>query len=436
MLDPNVPLPSFDEQTIAAERQRKLADFLRQRANTTAMPQGNLVSGRYVRPSFTQYLGPLLDKLNAGTADRQATEAEIGLNKAQTTAANQWRAAMPQETPAVPREEDIMGNTMVQQQEAQPVTRDAILKYTMAGLNNPKTAKEAVLVNQSLMSDLTRKEDQAFRDLEARKAEVFRANESALARQQRADDAAKQLEFRKEQLESQLRLQQLTIEQRGELAKQHDATMRELGLARIEAQKAASEATRASAELNRTLAGQRFDQAKKQDLQSNIEQYVTRTKDLVPLHQSMQAVQTIFDKYDNDPKKIPGIGYSTLLSPLARKEDANVVQRQVKAFANAVTRGQAGLSQTLSEQANVDLETMASGKFSAKEFMRSWPEIMAKYNSMITAQNASIDPETLGTYLKRGGYKLQEVKAAEKPTNKALPKATGQTPKFTIEEVK
>lgn len=432
MFDPNAPMPSFDVQTASLERQRKLADFLRERSAKAQMPEGQMVSGHYVRPSFTQYLGPLLDKLQGGMAERKYAEQAGQLKGAQQEAANVWRAGIPQATPAVPgitdaqRAESILNDQPhgPVAQPAQPLTRQAILKYTMAGLNNPQTADEAKLVNQSLTADLARGEDKDFRAEEARKTEEFRASEAALTRQQRADEALQRLQQQQEVLAQRAQDATLNREQRADLARMNDETKRALAAASREASAAARAVAQGLAANGKSLAEQRLDETIRHNNQSDIEKYATRIKDLVPLHQSMKAVQDIFDSYDNDYTKIPGLGYSTLLSPVARKQEANRVQRQVKAFANAVTRGQAGLSQTLSEQANVDLETMASGKFSTQEFMRSWPEIMAKYNSMMTGAKGSLPPTTMKEYLDRGGYDIGEVHAKPKGKKSALPKTT------------
>lgn len=229
MFDPNAPLPNFDVQAESASRQRKMAELLRKKADSSSAPQGNMVSGIYVAPSWTQYLAPLLDKYQAGEADRGASKAEDDLNVIMGADANKWRSGMPTPQAAVPREEDINGNTMVQGQDAQPVTRQNVLKYTLAGMRNPKTREEAALINKVLNDDITRGEDRTFKNEQARaaaqdKLELKReqlANENKLLEQRLADrnlDRESRLEIQKRQLEMQNEWKMAEIAARRDIA--------------------------------------------------------------------------------------------------------------------------------------------------------------------------------------------------------------------------
>lgn len=229
MFDPNAPLPNFDVQAESASRQRKMAELLRKKADSSSAPQGNMVSGIYVAPSWTQYLAPLLDKYQAGEADRGASKAEDDLNVIMGADANKWRSEMPTPQVAVPREEDIMGNTSVMPEDAKPVTREAVLKYTLAGMRNPKIREEAALVNKVLNDAITRGEDRTFKNEQARtsaqdKLELKReqlANESKLLEQRLADrnlDRESRLEIQKRQLEMQNEWKMAEIQARRDIA--------------------------------------------------------------------------------------------------------------------------------------------------------------------------------------------------------------------------
>lgn len=227
MFDPNAPLPSFDAQTDAASRQRKMAELLRRKADAAQTPQGNMVSGIYVAPSITQYLAQIFDKYQAGEAGRRADKAEDDLNVVLSADANKWRAGMPVPTPAIPREEDIMGNTMVQGEDAKPVDRQTVLRYTLAGMRNPKTRDEAALVNKVLNDDITRNEDRQFRADQARiaaqeklelKREQFEAADRQLA--QRLEDRSLDREARA-QLEK-MRLEMMDQWKKADLAARRD----------------------------------------------------------------------------------------------------------------------------------------------------------------------------------------------------------------------
>lgn len=229
MFDPNAPLPNFDAQTESASRQRKMAELLRKKADSSSAPQGNMVSGIYVAPSWTQYLAPLLDKYQAGEADRGASKAEDDLNVIMGADANKWRSGMPTPQVAVPREEDIMGNTSVMPEDAKPVTREAVLKYTLAGMRNPKTREEAALTNKVLNDDITRGEDRTFKNEQARasaqdKLELKReqlANEEKLLLQRLEDktlDRKAREDIQKRQLEMQNEWKMAEIQARRDIA--------------------------------------------------------------------------------------------------------------------------------------------------------------------------------------------------------------------------
>lgn len=442
MFDPNQALPNFEAQQIEVDRQNALAQMLRKQPMN--QPQGQMVSNHFVAPNWMERLVPVLRQFQAIKAEKSAAGAQQDLSNQQNQYANQWRNNLPQATPAVPYQEgspDVPGlqdgsfPTLAQPKQA--VTREAILKHTLEGLANPRTQREAGLVNQSLTSDLVREEDLAAAKTKLEAEQRFRAGEAELTREEKAAQAAldrqarleaktQDLEFKKMQLEQTAQDKTLGREQQLIIAKMLDGTKRELAAAALETKALLASMKGDTQSVAKTLADDRLKASADKELQRQVEHYGTVTKDLVPLHQSMQAVQDIFDKYENNPKKIPGVGYSTLLaSPLVSAE-ANRVRRQIKTFANAVTRAQAGLSQTLSEQANVDLENMQNGKFSDAEFVRSWPEIMAKYNATIKHVNSIATPAALEEIKGRGGYTLGEVVAKPKADKKsALPKTTG-----------
>lgn len=222
MFNPNAELPDFEAQQVSLSNQRKIADLLRKQ--NTAQPRLNMVSGIAVQPHWLERLIPLLNQYQAKEADNAVNVGEQELAKAQGQAAGQWRANMPSPQPGIDREEDIMGNTMVQGQAPQPVTRDAILRHTLAGIRNPLTKDEAMLVNKSLTSDLERTEDKQFRDEQARIA------------------AVEKLDLKKEQLKAaadalQIRLEDKTLDRqlRLDLQRQHDEMMERMRTADREA---------------------------------------------------------------------------------------------------------------------------------------------------------------------------------------------------------
>ena len=102
-------------------------------------------------------------------------------------------------------------------------------------------------------------------------------------------------------------------------------------------------------------------------------------------------------------KPIEGLGYVGKLPGFMLSEAGSVNRAKVKAFANSMLRAQAGLSQTLSETENANLELLANGNYTQKEFERVWPTVMAKINSSIDNLQAGAEPEAWAKYAARGG---------------------------------
>jgi hypothetical protein len=191
--------PDFAGQAASAAQQRKIADLLRAQHMKEEMPQGQMVSGHYVRPSWTQYLAPLLKSYDVGATDRAATQAEGQYAGQVAEARKNWQSALPQTIAgqaAVPGVEQDVGPSIepaVAPQAAIPEqrpTRDQILKHTLAGLSIPGNEAEAKLVGDSLTSGLTRKEDQDYKDIEARRAAVERKAQALELQGQTAAAAA------------------------------------------------------------------------------------------------------------------------------------------------------------------------------------------------------------------------------------------------------
>lgn len=82
MAQSNFFQPGFDEQTENQniERNRKYAELMRQQSEQS--PQGSMVSGRYVAPSFTQGLAQMLKAYQGGQGMREADARQKALAEA------------------------------------------------------------------------------------------------------------------------------------------------------------------------------------------------------------------------------------------------------------------------------------------------------------------------------------------------------------------
>lgn len=83
MATANFFAPGFDDQVEQQniERQRKMADLLRQQS-VEPMPSGSMVGGHFVAPSFTQGLAKLLQGYNAGQMGQEADDKQKALAEA------------------------------------------------------------------------------------------------------------------------------------------------------------------------------------------------------------------------------------------------------------------------------------------------------------------------------------------------------------------
>ena len=64
-------------EIVGLERQRKLADLLT--SNALQSPQGQMISGHYVKPATTQQLQPLLSALLASNMNQNLDEKQTQL---------------------------------------------------------------------------------------------------------------------------------------------------------------------------------------------------------------------------------------------------------------------------------------------------------------------------------------------------------------------
>ena len=411
LFDPQI---SFNTQTAQAQQARAYADLLRKQALQSQMPTGQMVSGHYVTPHWSQYLGGIMDQINAQWQDRAAAQAEQQLNAAQAQHAQEWRAAMPQPVEAQPevagQAATPFGSRDTPQQDAvagspavpyQPVSTAARLKHTLAGMQNPLIAKEAMLWNTAMADEAKREDEQQARrenliaQLAAKREDALRRSEDArLSREQQA-------ELRREALEAQKQIAQLHASTQQSIAAMSNATRRDIA-EMMRDQRTSPQTDKVQARLDKQLP-----------------MIAERNKEINPLISSGQSLQDLFDKYGE--KSIPGFGYAGKLPGIALTAEGNANRATLKAFTNAIMRAHAGLSQTLAEQHNVNLETLADGNYSEKEIRKVWPLLREKANDALKGINAGFDPEVVDIYKQRGGL-VSPIK----------PKASG----WKIEEVK
>lgn len=225
MFDPNQQQPNFMAQQQEAERQRAMANRLR--GNRSAQPEGQMVGNTFVPPNILQYLGPLMEKLNAGWAESNATKAEKGFADATAKARSDWQSSLPRAMAATPGDAGVppdydMGTEGLPGTPGTPASRpdrESVLKATMAGMNIPGNRDTAMLYNQVMGQEFTREDTQADRrqNLEAAQADrrERRDAQMTLTRETEAARLAQKAENDQRRSED----TRLGIEQRAEAAR-------------------------------------------------------------------------------------------------------------------------------------------------------------------------------------------------------------------------
>lgn len=416
MFDPSQQLPDFQTQSAEIERQRQMADMLRKQANKP-MPTGQMAGKFYVKPSFTQYLGPLLQQWQAGQADQQTADLTSKYNQGVNTAQQQWLSSLPQaiagrkELPGPPA---VGGSPELADTPAVLPDRGSVLKATLAGMQIPGNDKAAQLWNQGMSADIQREDTQ-------QQQRELRADQISAARQNKLD----QLEFQRQQLTAQMEDKRLTHEQLAQYQKMHDTTLRAIAAEAASARRdAAAAATTAHAD-----ARQQAEDDKKEVRKSTLIEHLSRRAEpIVPMVNTAQQVTNMLDSY-KDPQTgktgdVPGLGFGIGALPLVSLSPEGSRNRQkIQMFANSMIRAQAGLSQTLSETERANLELLASGKYTQRQFTDAWPALLEKVNSTTKAIHGGYEPDIVKTFNERGG-------GLELVGSRAKPQTSG---KFTIE---
>lgn len=175
--NPGVPTYSYDDELAMAEEQLARADALRKRARGP-VSKGQMVSGWYVAPHWTEQLSPIMDEVLAGYHEAKGREAKQRGNRAIEEQAQAWINSRPQpttqdvvaEVPG-PQPQELEGQTLMgtRQQIVQP-TQQQNLQWAQQGMKNPLTkALAAQYGSDVLIKEPEREEARAFRGAEAEK---------------------------------------------------------------------------------------------------------------------------------------------------------------------------------------------------------------------------------------------------------------------------
>lgn len=215
LFDSQAPLeavpPPVDYGAGSAKRQRMLADMLRKKAEA-AGPQGQMVSGHYVAPSWTQHLATIAGGAGAGYMEGKAQEAEDASTKQITEARQKALSNLPQATAAQYGPQQISGLGGREQisepsiiAQAQPLKREDVYKKYAELAQIPGTEKIADAYLKSGTAEIEREDKQVESQraqaamLEERRAEAERrSNDQARTDWQRSQDKAEELAYRRD----------------------------------------------------------------------------------------------------------------------------------------------------------------------------------------------------------------------------------------------
>lgn len=400
----------FTTQQQMVLRQRRLADMLRAQAEQESAYQerpGQMISGRYVGPSWAQNLsnlvGPMANRSRATAAEQAALQQEQAYGSAVDQARQQWQSALPQTIAGHPELQGPQAEGGSPELAAVPTQlpdRGAILKATLAGMNIPGNEKAAALWERGMSADLEREDKQ---------------KELAMLQQERLQQQRtlqmERLQAQESQLREKLAQQERDKVRDNETKLAHHQVLLQMAQLRADAQRDAA-AIRAEAKKDSSKA----DAVENREVMRDVTKLSTRMERITPVLGAAQEVQNMLDKY-TDPKTgkvkdIPGIGYVGALPGWARSAgqeaglmspDTNANRAVIQRLINNVVRAQAGLSQTISEQAKQIEANLSSGSYSQEDFTKAFNQLLLDIEYDVKNIKAGHRPEAVDAYLSRGG---------------------------------
>jgi hypothetical protein len=227
LFDPQTPVetpaPLMDYGVTSAKRQRMLAEALRKQAGA-ATPQGQMVSGHYVAPSWAQHLATIAGGAGAGYMEGKAQEAEDKSTRELQAAKQKWLESTPQAGAPTVLPAAISGlggrEKMTPEQviPGQAVTPAQVLKHALAGKMIPGMEGAADLYSKGALAEIDRED----RQVAAKEAQIAALQEKRDEAERRSNDLARsdaqRAESKREQLASEERIARMNNELRRDIA--------------------------------------------------------------------------------------------------------------------------------------------------------------------------------------------------------------------------
>ena len=223
-----------------ATRRALLADEMKKRQRVPNMPEGSMVGNRYVAPHWLSQIaaasGPLIDRMGMQMLNQQDQNQSAQLSAADALASAAHQARMPVTRTEQDLPQDIGGN-MIQgpARDITPTPQEKI-QWANQGMNIPSRREMLTrLVQDQTIQEPIREEGRVEKrsDREDRQQEIRNNLEAGMVLKREQAAAADLLAREKltEQAKEAARRSEdtrLSIEQRREAAKNHDALMRTL----------------------------------------------------------------------------------------------------------------------------------------------------------------------------------------------------------------
>ena len=186
------------------------------------------------------------------------------------------------------------------------------------------------------------------------------------------------------------------------------AQMRMLGL-QIQQQGLSLRAENAA--LARQQAADAAAQRKEKGLDEGTSKLSKQAAEVTNLHAGVRELNNRLGQYVTEGKSIPGVGYGSNVGALGvdlsgafMGEEGKANRSMVQNVANELIRAAAGQAVSLNEAERQVLANMSSGKYSERDFLNAWENvILPKVNEMTANISGGYSPEVKSRYRDNGG---------------------------------
>lgn len=166
-----------------------------------------------------------------------------------------------------------------------------------------------------------------------------------------------------------------------------------------------------TAALARQQAADAAAARKEKGLDEGTKNLSKQTEQLTNLHAGVRELNNRLGEYVPAGKGIPGIGYGSNIGALGvdvsgafMGEEGKANRSMVQNVANELIRAAAGQAVSLNEAERQVLANMSSGKYSERDFLNAWENvILPKVNEMTANISGGYSPEVKQRYRDNGG---------------------------------